>query len=170
MYAKYYCTCNIMITCNDIRSILTIPWFEFGGECPISCKQSGYSANVEFHTKVHYQISLLVDLTVMHVNCHYFSFLAFQGRQEAQGHSRDKVSLQFLIGMLPICTITIVYVCALGWFIVCAHCVLYPCLCNSNNNYNVHDLCRHKSEKPFMKIEGEWDNILTAKDRSGVSH
>ena len=34
------------------RSILTIPWFEFGGECPISCKQSGYSANVEFHTKV----------------------------------------------------------------------------------------------------------------------
>ena len=29
---------------------------------------------------------------------------------------------------------------------------------------------RHKKDKPFMKIEGEWDGILTVKDRSGVSY
>jgi hypothetical protein len=28
---------------------------------------------------------------------------------------------------------------------------------------------RYKKEKPFLKIEGEWDGILTATDRSGVS-
>ncbi len=102
----------IMITYNDIRSILTIPWFEFGGECPISCKQSGYSANVEFHTKVHctsYQISILVDLTAIHVHYRYFFISAFQGRQEAQGHSGDKVNLQLRIDMLPVCTVTTVY-------------------------------------------------------------
>lgn len=31
-------------------------------------------------------------------------------------------------------------------------------------NYN-----RCKKEKPFLKIDGEWDGILTATDRSGVS-
>ena len=28
---------------------------------------------------------------------------------------------------------------------------------------------RYKKEKPFLKIEGEWDGILTATDHSGVS-
>lgn len=34
------------------RSILTTPWIEFGGECYITCVNSGYTANLEFHTKV----------------------------------------------------------------------------------------------------------------------
>jgi len=33
------------------RSILTTPWFEMGGVCNITCKQTGYSAKVEFHEK-----------------------------------------------------------------------------------------------------------------------
>lgn len=53
------------------------------------------------------------------------------------------------------------------------HYVHVYCVCVLHAQYmcivtTVH-LHRHKSEKPFMKIEGEWDNILTAKDRSGVS-
>lgn len=34
------------------RSVITIPWLELGGVCAITCRQSGYTANVEFHTKV----------------------------------------------------------------------------------------------------------------------
>lgn len=34
------------------RSILTIPWIELGGPVSITCPQSGYSANIEFLTKV----------------------------------------------------------------------------------------------------------------------
>ncbi|KAK1163962.1 oxysterol-binding protein-related protein 9 isoform X1 [Acipenser oxyrinchus oxyrinchus] len=36
------------------RSILTVPWVELGGECTISCSQTGYSANISFHTKPFY--------------------------------------------------------------------------------------------------------------------
>ncbi|XP_041134241.1 oxysterol-binding protein-related protein 9-like isoform X5 [Polyodon spathula] len=36
------------------RSILTVPWVELGGECTISCSQTGYSASVSFHTKPFY--------------------------------------------------------------------------------------------------------------------
>lgn len=36
------------------RSILTVPWIELGGECNITCEQTGYSANVTFHTKPFY--------------------------------------------------------------------------------------------------------------------
>ena len=53
------------------------------------------------------------------------------------------------------------------FFLLILLCFLW-CLCISYL-YTVHNLYRHKSEKPFMKIEGEWDNILMAKDRSGVS-
>ncbi len=36
------------------RSILTTPWVELGGDkISISCAQTGYTANVTFHTKVH---------------------------------------------------------------------------------------------------------------------
>ncbi|KAL1449035.1 hypothetical protein WDU94_000273 [Cyamophila willieti] len=36
------------------RSILTVPWIELGGSTTIKCVQSGYFANVEFHTKPFY--------------------------------------------------------------------------------------------------------------------
>ncbi|EEB17745.1 oxysterol binding protein 9, putative [Pediculus humanus corporis] len=36
------------------RSILTTPWIELGGTVTISCKKSGYNANIEFHTKPFY--------------------------------------------------------------------------------------------------------------------
>ena len=35
-----------------IRSLLTYPWMELGGRSTISCSQSGYSAVVDFHSKV----------------------------------------------------------------------------------------------------------------------
>jgi len=35
------------------RSILTVPWVELGGKCVINCPQTGYSAHIEFHCKVH---------------------------------------------------------------------------------------------------------------------
>lgn len=35
------------------RSILTVPWVELGGKCVINCPQTGYSAHMEFHCKVH---------------------------------------------------------------------------------------------------------------------
>jgi hypothetical protein len=34
------------------RSILTVPWFEIGGQVSISCPKTGFSANIEFLTKV----------------------------------------------------------------------------------------------------------------------
>ncbi len=34
------------------RSILTVPWIELGGSVTINCQQTGYSANIEFVTKV----------------------------------------------------------------------------------------------------------------------
>ncbi|KAI5709253.1 hypothetical protein M8J76_014012 [Diaphorina citri] len=36
------------------RSILTVPWIELGGSTTVKCVQSGYHANVEFHTKPFY--------------------------------------------------------------------------------------------------------------------
>ncbi|OWF54381.1 Oxysterol-binding protein-related protein 9 [Mizuhopecten yessoensis] len=36
------------------RSILTVPWVELGGKVTISCAKTGYSANVDFHTKPFY--------------------------------------------------------------------------------------------------------------------
>ncbi len=36
------------------RSILTVPWFEMGGEVTVSCARSGYHANIEFLTKPFY--------------------------------------------------------------------------------------------------------------------
>ena len=35
------------------RSILTVPWVELGGKTSIQCPQTGYYANIVFHTKVH---------------------------------------------------------------------------------------------------------------------
>ena len=34
------------------RSILTVPWVELGGSVSIKCQQTGYSANIDFITKV----------------------------------------------------------------------------------------------------------------------
>lgn len=34
------------------RSILTVPWFEMGGNISINCAKTGYSADIEFLTKV----------------------------------------------------------------------------------------------------------------------
>lgn len=36
------------------RSILTVPWVELGGSVNITCKQTGYSASIEFVTKPFY--------------------------------------------------------------------------------------------------------------------
>lgn len=36
------------------RSILTTPWIELGGAVSVTCKKSGYYANIEFHTKPFY--------------------------------------------------------------------------------------------------------------------
>ncbi|VDM31182.1 unnamed protein product [Hydatigera taeniaeformis] len=33
------------------RSILSVPWFELGGNIAVECPQSGYSASIRFHTK-----------------------------------------------------------------------------------------------------------------------
>lgn len=41
------------------RSILTVPWIELGGSVTITCQQTGYSANVNFLTKVSF-ISLSI--------------------------------------------------------------------------------------------------------------
>lgn len=37
------------------RSILGVPWMELGGECSLTCSQTGFSASVEFHTKPFYK-------------------------------------------------------------------------------------------------------------------
>jgi hypothetical protein len=41
------------------RSILTVPWFEMGGEVTIQCAKSGYNATLEFLTKVIEILSLI---------------------------------------------------------------------------------------------------------------
>lgn len=45
----YYFTCTCYF-CT--RSILTTPWVELGGKCNITCAKTGYSAEIEFLTKV----------------------------------------------------------------------------------------------------------------------
>ncbi|XP_071852796.1 oxysterol-binding protein-related protein 9-like isoform X3 [Apostichopus japonicus] len=50
------------------RSILTVPWFELGGKCNISCAKTGYSANVTFHTKPFYGGKLhRISVEVFHI-------------------------------------------------------------------------------------------------------
>lgn len=44
----------IIVRDTFFRSILTTPWIELGGTVSIACKKTGYSANVEFHTKPFY--------------------------------------------------------------------------------------------------------------------
>ena len=103
--------------------------------------------------------------------CNAYTLLlaAFPRWQEAQGHSRNKVRTLvrhvagYVLHPSQLCDIMH----ALEFFLLILVCFLW-CLCISYL-YTVHNLYRHKSEKPFMKIEGEWDNILMAKDRSGVS-
>ena len=34
------------------RSILTVPWIELGGKTTINCPKTGFSCNIDFHTKV----------------------------------------------------------------------------------------------------------------------
>ncbi|KAK7100042.1 oxysterol-binding protein-related protein 9-like isoform X2 [Littorina saxatilis] len=36
------------------RSILTVPWVELGGKVTIACAKTGFSANIDFHTKPFY--------------------------------------------------------------------------------------------------------------------
>ncbi len=36
------------------RSILTVPWFEMGGQVSITCAKTGYYSNIDFLTKVHF--------------------------------------------------------------------------------------------------------------------
>lgn len=38
--------------CCDFRSILRVPWIELGGSVTVACAQTGYHANIEFHTRV----------------------------------------------------------------------------------------------------------------------
>ena len=43
---------NVYCIQGVCRSILTVPWVELGGKIQVSCAKTGYSANIEFHTKV----------------------------------------------------------------------------------------------------------------------
>lgn len=36
------------------RSILTVPWFEMGGQVSISCPKTGYNTTIDFLTKPFY--------------------------------------------------------------------------------------------------------------------
>lgn len=60
------------------RSILTVPWVELGGAVNITCPQTGYSANVEFLTKVPESIFRLLRSNVR------FLLLAILWRKKAQ--------------------------------------------------------------------------------------
>ncbi|KAJ8779621.1 hypothetical protein J1605_012505 [Eschrichtius robustus] len=54
---KLFCLKGVIkssITEATVRSILTVPWVELGGECNINCSKTGYSANIVFHTKPFY--------------------------------------------------------------------------------------------------------------------
>ena len=42
----------IMMSFLIIRSILTVPWVELAGRTEITCAKSGYSSQIELHTKV----------------------------------------------------------------------------------------------------------------------
>ena len=57
MYCCSCGTCNIVTAVNVIRvlfdrSILTVPWIELGGMVTITCPKTGYSAQIDFETKV----------------------------------------------------------------------------------------------------------------------
>lgn len=41
-----------MIIAYPFRSILGVPWFEMGGKVSIDCEKTGYTAQIEFLTKV----------------------------------------------------------------------------------------------------------------------
>ena len=41
------------------RGLVTGPWFEFGGKCPIECAKSGYVADIDFHCKVKIQYTVI---------------------------------------------------------------------------------------------------------------
>jgi hypothetical protein len=41
------------------RSILTVPWVELGGPVSITCQQTGFSAHIDFQTKV--SINLFIE-------------------------------------------------------------------------------------------------------------
>ncbi len=50
------------------RSILTVPWFEMGGQVTILCPKSGYNTTIDFLTKVKFLLCkinkyfLLIDI------------------------------------------------------------------------------------------------------------
>ena len=50
------------------RSILTVPWFEMGGQVTIQCPKSGYNTTIDFLTKVEFLLCkinkdfLLIDI------------------------------------------------------------------------------------------------------------
>lgn len=48
----------------SLRSILGVPWFEMGGKVSIDCEKTGYSAHIEFLTKVRF-LSLTENLSAM---------------------------------------------------------------------------------------------------------
>jgi hypothetical protein len=41
----------------SFSSILGVPWFEMGGKVSIECEKTGYSASIEFLTKVSFSTS-----------------------------------------------------------------------------------------------------------------
>lgn len=45
---------NVLFSYHFIRSILTVPWIELGGNVTISCPQTGYRADIDFLTKPFY--------------------------------------------------------------------------------------------------------------------
>ena len=43
---------NGFVFVMTLRSILTVPWMELGGQTSITCPKSGYNASIHFHCKV----------------------------------------------------------------------------------------------------------------------
>jgi hypothetical protein len=68
------------------RSILTIPWIELGGPVTISCPQSGYTANIEFLTKV-----LVLLLVRMFRTCYNLLFSSHNSHSLAARGIRSHV-------------------------------------------------------------------------------
>ena len=47
------------------RSILTVPWFEMGGQVTILCPKSGYNTTIDFLTKVNSYLNLFSFINFM---------------------------------------------------------------------------------------------------------
>ena len=58
---------NFFVCSFPYRGLVTGPWFEFGGKCPIECAKSGYVADIDFHCKV--KIITMYMCTALDTKC-----------------------------------------------------------------------------------------------------